>query len=182
MNQLRACLSVSGALLLTALWGLFSAPPAHAQEDARRATPPPGKALVFVIRSEREPVAAPVLVLVNAEPVGELANGTFVTATVSPGRNFLRLGDRAITSFTLVAAANQSYFVWVEAVPGVMPVRTEVRLVSEIDGRRLLAQSRLVGVAPALVRISRPRGWPARYPIGVAWPMARQGEGPCVRD
>src|SRR6266478_7470159 len=50
MNELRAGLSVSGAFLLAALLG--AAPPVRAQEDASRATPPPGKALVFVFRSE----------------------------------------------------------------------------------------------------------------------------------
>ena len=128
MNQLRAGLSVSGAFLLAALLG--AAPPVRAQEDASRATPPPGKALVFVFRSERETVAALVPVFVNLARVGDLANGTFAVATVSPGRTFLRVGDQAVATYTLEVAANQSYFVRVEAVPGVRPVQTEVRIVS----------------------------------------------------
>jgi opacity protein-like surface antigen len=167
MNQLRACLSVSGALLLA---GLFSAPPAHAQDDARQATPPPGKALVFVFRSEREPVAARVPVLVNLEPVGELENGTFTTATVSPGRTHLRVGDRVLTIISLEAAADQSYFVWVEALAGLTPVRTEVRVVSESEGRRSIAQSRFVEVAPA-TRAVAPR---SQQPIYAAKPAATQ--------
>jgi len=146
MNELRAGLSVSGAFLLAALLG--AAPPVRAQEDASRATPPPGKALVFVFRSERETVAALVPVFVNLARVGDLANGTFAVATVSPGRTFLRVGDQAVATYTLEVAANQSYFVRVEAVPGVRPVQTEVRIVSEVEGRRFLAQSRPVGAAP----------------------------------
>ena len=140
MNQLCACRSVIGALLLTALCGLFSAPPAHAEEDARRATPPPGKALVFVFRIDREPLAAQVPVIVNTVLVGELANGTFVTTTVGPGRNYLQIGDRAPS--TLVVEANQSYFVRVRALGNPPSVRTEVNLLSEAEGRRSLAQSR----------------------------------------
>ena len=146
MNELRAGLSVSGAFLLAALLG--AAPPVRAQEDASRATPPPGKALVFVFRSERETVAALVPVFVNLARVGDLANGTFAVATVSPGRTFLRVGDQAVATNTLEVAANRSYFVRVEAVPGVRPVQTEVRIVSEVEGRRFLAQSRPVGAAP----------------------------------
>ena len=138
MNPLRACLSVSGIFLLAALFG--AAPPVHAQGDASRATPPPGKALVFVFRSDRQPVAAQVPVVVNLVRIGDLTDGTFAVATVNPGRTFLRIGEQAVAVFTLEAAANRSYFVRVEAVSSVRPVRTEVRLVSEIDGRRSLAQ------------------------------------------
>ena len=153
MNQLRAGLSVSGAFLLAALLG--AAPPVRAQDDASRATPPPGKALVFVFRSERETVAALVPVFVNLARVGDLANGTFAVATVSPGRTFLRVGDQAVATYTLEVAANQSYFVRVEAVPGVRPVQTEVRIVSEVEGRRFLAQMRPVGAAPPAIAAPR---------------------------
>ncbi len=153
MNELRACLSVSGVFLLAALFG--AAPPVHAQGDASRATPPPGRALVFVFRSDRQPVAAQVPVLVNLVRIGDLTNGTFAVATVNPGRTFLRIGEQALAVFTIEAVANRSYFVRVEAVSSVRPVRTEVRLVSETDGRRSLAQSRLVGSAPAIAAAPR---------------------------
>jgi len=161
MNELRVGLSVSGAFLLAALLG--AAQPVRAQEDASRATPPPGKALVFVFRSERETVAALVPVFVNLARVGDLANGTFAVATVSPGRTFLRVGDQAVATYTLEVAANQSYFVRVEAVPGVRPVQTEVRIVSEVEGRRFLAQSRPVGAAPPAV--AAPRVPPPPAPV-----------------
>src|SRR5260221_352906 len=153
MNELRACLSVSGVFLLAALFG--AAPPVHAQGDASRATPPPGRALVFVFRSDRQPVAAQVPVLVNLVRIGDLTNGTFAVATVNPGRTFLRIGEQALAVFTIEAVANRSYFVRVEAVPSVRRVRTEVRRVSETDGRRSLAQSRLVGSAPAIAAAPR---------------------------
>jgi len=151
MIQLRACRSMRAALLLTALCGSLSALPAHAQEDARRATPPPGKALVFVFRNDGVPLAAQVPVVVNTELLGELANGTFVTATVSPGNTYLRIGDRVLSTLYFVAAANQSYFVRIDATYGLSLVRTDVQLVSETEGRRSLEQSRYVGGAPSAV-------------------------------
>src|SRR6266699_3313734 len=162
MNQLRACLSVSGVLLLAALFG--AAPPVQAQQDASRANPPPGKTLVFVFRSDRQPVAAQVPVIVNLVRIGDLANGTFAVATVNPGRTFLRIGEQAVAVFTLEAGANRSYFVRIEAVSSVRPVRTEVRLVSEVDGRSSLAQSRLVGAAPAAIAAA-PRAQPPAAPV-----------------
>ncbi len=187
MNELRAGLSVSGAFLLAALLG--AAPPVRAQEDASRATPPPGKALVFVFRSERETVAALVPVFVNLARVGDLANGTFAVATVSPGRTFLRVGDQAVATYTLEVAANQSYFVRVEAVPGVRPVQTEVRIVSEVEGRRFLGQSRPVGAAPPAIAaprvqpppapIAAPRVQPPPAPV-VAAPRVEQPRPPAI--
>lgn len=147
MNQISACRSVTGILLLTALCGLFPAPVTHAEEDVRRATPPPGKVLLFVFRIDPKPVAALVPVIVNTVRVGELANGTFIIATVSPGRNYLQIGDRAPS--TLVVEANQSYFVRIRSLGDPPSARTEVNLVDEAEGRRSLAQSRFVGVAPA---------------------------------
>jgi len=168
MKQLCASRSMSGALLLVALCSLVSALPARAQEDARRATPPPGRALVFVYRNDRVPLAAQVPVVVNTELVGELANGTFVTATVSPGNTYLRIGDRVLSTLYFVAAANQRYFVRVEATYGLSLVRTEVQLVSETEGRSSLEQSRFVGGAPSVLaaapRPPQPSATPAPPP------------------
>ena len=166
MKELRGCPSVSAVFLLAALFG--AAPPVHAQ-DASRATPPPGKALVFVFRSDRQPVAAQVPVVVNLVRIGDLTNGTFAVATVNSGRTFLRIGEQAVAVFTLEAAPNRSYFVRVEAVSNVRPVRTEVRLVSETDGRLSLAQSRLVGAAPAAIAAA-PRAQPPAAPPRAAPP------------
>jgi opacity protein-like surface antigen len=185
MNQLCACRSVSGAaLLLTALCGLFLAPPAHAEEEARRATPTPGQALVFVFRIDREPLAAQVPVVVNTVLVGELANGTFTTASVSPGNTYLRIGDRVLSTLFFVAAADQSYFVRVEALAGLTPVRTEVRVVSESEGRQSLAQSRFVGVAPAAVAAAPPTEQPsyAAEPAATQPAAAREMSAPTKSD
>lgn len=166
MIESRASRSVSGALLLTSLCGILAVSPARAQEDGARATPPPGKALVFVFRTDREPLDAQVPVVVNTESAGALANGTFVSMTVDPGMAFLRIGDRVLSTLRFAVRANQSYFVRVEAVYGQAAlVRTEVRLVNEAEGRRSLAQSRFVGVAPAVA--AKP---PAEAPGAAAAP------------
>jgi opacity protein-like surface antigen len=152
MNKLRACLAASGAFLLI---GVLYTPAAHAQTDPRRATPPAGRALVFVFRGERPPVDARVPISVNAEAVGQLASGTFLVATVAPGRTFVRSGDRVLSAVAFQAEPNRSYFVRVEAVSGTRPVRTETRLVSEAEGRRAIGQSQFAGAAPAVIAAPR---------------------------
>ncbi len=176
MNQLCAYRSVSGIFLLTALCGLFPALPTHAEEDVRRATPPPGKVLLFVFRIDPQPVAVQVPVIVNTVLVGGLANGTFLTTTVSPGRNYLQIGDRAPS--TLDVAANQSYFVRVRAFGDPRLVRSEVQLVSEAEGRRLLAQTRFVGVAPAATALRPPPAAPTAAPSPKPSPAAITAEAP----
>jgi opacity protein-like surface antigen len=165
MNQLCACRSVSGILLLTALYGVFSAPPTRAEEDVRRATPSPGKALVFVFRIDPKPLPTLVPVIMNEVRVGELANGTFISTTIGPGRNYLRIGDRMPS--TLEVAASQSYFVLVRSLGDPQSMRLEVQLVSEAEGRRLLAQSRFAGAAPAT---AAPPSKPSPAPVTTAPP------------
>jgi opacity protein-like surface antigen len=122
--------------------------------------------------SDRQPQEGQVPVLVNAEFAGELANGTYAVATVEPGRTFLRIGDRVLSTLSFVAAANQSYFVWVDAITGPPLVRTEVYLVDETNGRRAVAQGRFVGVAPAAVP-------PTAAPTpGAKPPVAREVSAP----
>ena len=148
---MRGCHWVSAASLHAALFGLLAALPGQAQENLHRAVPPAGRALVFVFRVDRDPFAAQVPVAVNKEPIGALANGTFVTATVSPGRTELRIGERLVRTLTFTAAANQSYFVRVQALDARTPVRIDAQAVSEPEGRLAIAQSRHVGVAPVVV-------------------------------
>src|SRR5258706_6711746 len=143
MNQLRAVFAVSAALLLGVLLGPLPAPPVHAQ-DGQRATPPSGKALLFIFRSDREPRGAQVPIVVNAVHVGDLEDGTFLSVSVDPGRTFLRSGDRVLAMLGFQTAPNQTYFVWVEAVRGLTRVQREMRGVSEEEGRRALAESRAV--------------------------------------
>src|SRR5258706_7473117 len=157
MNQLRAGFAVSGALLLGVLFGPLSAPPVHAQ-DAQRATPPSGKALLFIFRSDREPRGAQVPIAVNAVHVGDLEDGTFLSVSVDPGRTFLRSGDRVLAMLGFQTAPDQTYFVWVEAVHGLTVVQTEMRLVSEDEGRRALAQRRAVTPAEGRVIPLAPPG------------------------
>jgi opacity protein-like surface antigen len=119
--------------------------------------------LVFVFRSDPQPVDLRVPVLVNLVRLGELTNGTFVVATVNPGKTFLRIGDQVVATYTIEVAANRSYFVRLQAVPGMKPVRTEVRMVNETEGRLALAQSRLLGTVPPAVAAA-PRAQPPAAP------------------
>lgn len=159
MNRLRTPLLKGSFLVLAAACGLQFASDASAQV----ASPPPGRALVVLYRSDKQPVAERVPVIANADRLGSLGNGEFINAVVNPGRTFLRVGDRILTTLALQTSANQTYYVLVEAVPGLTPVRVELREMPEANARRVLAQSRPAAGGAAAV--------PPRAPVAAA-PLA----------
>jgi len=140
MIRIRGDVLMALGSVFAAAYGLVCAPAALAQGAA-----PAGKAAVFIYRSDRAPVPAAVPVTVNAERAGDLANATFIVAIVSPGKVFLRAGGRILSSLSLQAAANRNYFVRIQAIPGLSPLRTEMRLVDQAAARGPLAESRFVG-------------------------------------
>ena len=153
MNRLCASLLQVGILALAAACGF-------AQEaQAQIATPPPGKALVVLYRNDKQPVAGRAPVVVNADRLGDLGNGEYINAVVNPGRTFLRVGDRVLTTLALQTSANQTSFVLVEAVPGQTPLRVEMRETNQAAAQRVLAQSRPAAVGAAAA--AAPRAAPA---------------------
>lgn len=142
MNRLRASLFQGSILALAAACSVDA--------QAQVASPPPGRALIVLYRSDKQPVSAKVPVIVNADRLGNLGNGEFLSAIVNPGRTFLRVGDRILTTLAIQTSPNRSYYVLVEAVPGLTPVRVEMREMTEASARRTLAQSRPAGAVAAV--------------------------------
>jgi opacity protein-like surface antigen len=143
MIGLRALRSKRSVVALAAACGLQCAWNAHAQP----VSPPPGKALVVMYRADRQAVAARVPVVANADRLGDIGNGEYITASVNPGRTFLRAGDRVLSTLTLQTAPNQTYYVLIEAV-GSNPVRVDMRQVPAGTARDALARSRPASAAP----------------------------------
>src|SRR5882672_6128764 len=167
MNRLRASLLQGSILALAAACGL--------DVQAQVASPPPGKALVILYRNDKQPVAARVPVIANADRLGDMGNGEFVNAVVNPGRTFLRVGDRILTTLALQTSAGQSYYVLVEAVPGLTPVRVEMREMNEASARRILAQSRPAAAGALAVvppRVPAPAAPAAPAPRAAVAPLA----------
>jgi len=155
MNQLRAVFAVGAALLLAVLCGALASPGAYAQ-GAQLSSPPPGKALLHIVRSDTEPRDALVPVVVNTELVGYLENGSFTSAAVNPGKVFVRTGEQVIASFELEAAADRTYYLRVQAVHGMTAVQTDISLMNDAQGRDALAQARFVPPAPPAPPQERP--------------------------
>src|SRR5262249_55151349 len=147
IGQRRARVSPRVVALLAALCGAIVACPVRAQDDPRRAVPPPDRALVFIFRSDVRPLND-VGVIVNGERIGRLANGTYLASTVPPGKTYLHVGDGVDTAASFEAQAGRTYFVRVKGIYGLRDVQTEVDLVGEAEGRSALANSRLAESTP----------------------------------
>jgi opacity protein-like surface antigen len=155
VTRQKGTLWASSLVATAALWASLWAHPAHAQTGSR-ATTPAGKALVLVFRSDREPQPGALPVTVNTAKAGNLANGTYVAATVDPGKTLVRIGDRVVKTYSFIAVANQRYFIAVQAVPGAKPLRGEARFVSEAAGQSAIGKSRFVGVGAAPILAAPP--------------------------
>jgi opacity protein-like surface antigen len=144
--RLRVLLSLTIAATCFTAWDKA----AQAQGAA-----PPGKAAVVILRSDRVHASAPVPVIVNGERIGTLNNGNFLVAIVAPGKVFLKAGDRILSSLELRTAGGGNYFVRIQSTSATLPVRTDMRQVSETTARPLLAHSRFVGRGAAAETAAR---------------------------
>ena len=151
-------------------WGIFSllaslilqglALQAHAgvgfaspEEDkkAKNATPPPGRALIYIVRSDNPPTEHILPVSLDGKKIGETAGGTFLLVTVAPGTHYLASGVKSISLLDINCAAGKTYFISQKALRGFSPVMIELAVLSPVQGRKLVGQNRLVekSLAPA---------------------------------
>lgn len=176
MIRLRVSL-LHGSILALAACGLACA--AGAQAQAPR--PPAGKALVVMYRADKQPVAARVPVVANADRLGSIGSGEYVNAVVNPGRTFLRVGDKILTTLAIQTSANQTSYVLIEAVPGLSPVRVEMREMTEASARRVLAQSRPAGAAAGAAPRATAAAPAPRSVVAPAVPLAAAASAPPPR-
>lgn len=120
---------------------------ASLEEDrkAKNASPPPGHALIYIVRSDNPPTEYILPVSLDGKKIGETAGGTFLLVTVAPGVHHLTTGVKSISLLDINCAAGKIYFVSQEALRGFSPVMIELAIVYPIQGRKLVGQSRLAG-------------------------------------
>jgi opacity protein-like surface antigen len=108
------------ALLIGSVWlglGLSAAqaavPFASPEQDraAKQATPPAGKALLYLYRLDaNEPDTAPVI-WINGHPTGEFGSKTYGMWTIQPGSLDIRAGKADANSLTIVCEDGRVYFI-----------------------------------------------------------------------
>jgi hypothetical protein len=136
------------SLLATLLLGACaSVPMAPPEEDARakQAAPPPGKAQIFVYRSETLGGAHRLAVKLDGRAAGQTAPKTYFRFVASPGSHTLHSeGEGGGSTLTLNCAAGKSYYVWQEIKMGFIGPSTKLQQVDEATGRAAVKDCGLI--------------------------------------
>lgn len=139
---LGACLFACGVSVADAA---VSFAPSAADRSAKQATPPNGRALLYVYRpADTGPDESPVLTL-NSYSIGRLAKNSYYYWSVAPGTVELATEGRVARRLSLRSAAGRVYFVRLTTGRG---GEIELQQVSYGAGRTEVQRARLLVAAP----------------------------------
>ena len=124
---------------------------ASADAEAKRCTPQPDLATIYIIREDIFAGQAILFdALIDGRPLGRLARGTYFKATVPPGRRVVSFSGEApfpdgviSGSEPVDAEAGSLYFLVLRMRSGPMAAPTHLERVDEAASRPLLAGARL---------------------------------------
>ena len=127
------CLLVA-ALLVPAC---ASIPMGSQQEDliAKAFVAKPGKAAIYVYRSETLGFAAPITVAVDGRTVGKTLGQTYLVLEVEPGEHEIASVAEDMATLRVIAQPGESYYIWQEVKVGMWKVRSRLHAVSEAQGQ-----------------------------------------------
>ena len=118
------------------LFGLISA---FAQDDAKKITPPDGKALVYLLRPSKVGSLVTFTTTCDDKVVGKTKGNRFVYTVMDPGSHTLTTtGGEKDAQLDLVTEANKIYFVEIIPKMGVVMARVKMEQLTEEDGRKKL--------------------------------------------
>jgi hypothetical protein len=137
--------SLHPALLLFMLAACVQLPPTPQDMEAKRFEPVPGKAVIYVVRSNADLSYEVSTVMLDGQAMGSTYVGTYFRWVVESGRHEIRgfAGDNG--SIVLDVAPDRLYFVQQSVSRFVGPAQSFFRLVAEPYGREAVLQAKLTG-------------------------------------
>lgn len=145
MRKVLLALSLFLLLLLT---GCASVQMASVEEDgkAKRFSPVPGRASLYIYRNETFGAAVPMAVSVNGKTLGQTAAKTYFYLNLIPGKYNVESTTENVSNITVATEAGKNYFVWQEVKMGVWMARSLLHEVDESTGRVGVAESKLIAL------------------------------------
>jgi hypothetical protein len=159
MRSLLVCVF---AVLLFTTGCAVSVPlaPMDARVAAQRFQPSPGRANLYVYRTQFLGAAFTMSVLLDGEPLGQTAPSTYLHTPIAPGRHSVVSKTAENESGVVIdAQPGRNYFLWQEAKFGALSVRSLLQSVDEQTGRDAVADCELAVTNPPSV------GFPPRQVV-----------------
>ncbi|WP_428420582.1 DUF2846 domain-containing protein [Methylibium sp.] len=134
------------ALALTlALVGCASVPMGDAKQDATLKTfqAPADKAGIYIYRNESMGAAVKMDVLLDGQNIGETAANTYMYREVAPGLHTVASKAENTDTVEVDLKPGTLAFIWQEVKMGLLFARTKLHVVSEQDGKKGVAETKL---------------------------------------
>lgn len=133
-------------VVMLMLGACAAVPMATDEEDlrAKQMTPPAGKALIYVYRSESFGSAIKMPVTLDGRDAGETAAKTYFLFTVAPGPHKIVSKGEHNSELTVNAEPGKSHFVWQEIKMGLWTARSLLQTVDEATGRAAVKECKLI--------------------------------------
>ena len=124
---------------------LFAVNLSIAQEDAKKMTPPEGKALVYFLRPSKLGTMIPFTITYDDKLAGQMRGNRFIYSVIEPGNHkIITTGGEKDAMLDLTMEANKTYFVELIPKMGVVLARVKMELMTEEEGRLKLEKCRYI--------------------------------------
>jgi Protein of unknown function (DUF2846) len=134
----------AAVLFLAAACASVDLAPPDQDAKAKAMEPPPGKALVYVYRSEALGSAVKMNVMVNGKLLGQTAAHTYFLVATPPGKVTVTSLAEDTSELELQVSAGQKYFVWEEVKMGAWSARSALSQKGAPEGMNGVQQCKLI--------------------------------------
>lgn len=126
--------------------GCASVPMAQPQADqrAKQFIVNKDKSNIYVYRNESYGAAVKMVVLLDGISLGQTASKTYFKMVTNPGTHTLSSLTENTSTLSIDAKAGKNYFVWQEVKMGAWSARSKLHLVSDIEGKKGVLESKLI--------------------------------------
>lgn len=133
------------ALLLSTLAGCASVPMGDPAQDAalKKFTAKPGVAGLYIYRNESFGSAKKLNLNVDGKYLGQTAAHTYFYTELDPGKHTVTSIAENTDTVSFDAIAGKLYYIWQEIKMGMLDAQTKLHLVSEVEGKKGVQESKL---------------------------------------
>jgi Protein of unknown function (DUF2846) len=142
-NPLHAALAIAAVLATSGCAATVSLMPEALDAEAKRFTPPPDKANLYLTRTSNLGMAVLFQVHLDGKLAGAVAPGTYLLFDVEPGKHQISvLTQESQATLTINAASGANYFVNVEPKFGWQHARAGLEELTREDGQKAVREAK----------------------------------------